>query len=139
MRPAICITCGRPSGQEAFYTRGRIDEHVRCRARNEGAADAFGLMGMAEAIRGRAVEDECNLRMSYYGTCSRGTRWCSAMHAHVLKTDNATAKPRGSLSNEEIVQACKNIGYDMSCGACASVFYTSYGPYEHTCVTKETK
>jgi len=85
VRPAICITCGRPSGQEAFYTRGRIDEHVRCRARNEGAAVAFGLMGMAEAIRGRAVEEECNdAGLGRYAVlvraCSLGTRGCSELH-----------------------------------------------------------
>jgi len=33
-----------------------------------------------DKARTRDDDDECNLRMSYYGTCARGTRGCSAMH-----------------------------------------------------------
>jgi hypothetical protein len=39
----------------------------------------------------------------------------------------------GGLTFDELVVACKNIGYDLSCGQCASVFYTGAGTYPHEC------
>lgn len=33
--------------------------------------------------------------------------------------------------DEELVTACANIGFDLSCGACASVFYTGFGGHAH--------
>ena len=40
-----------------------------------------------------------------------------------------------SLTDEQLVVACRNIGYDLTCGACAAVFYTGTGMItdEHTC------
>ena len=32
--------------------------------------------------------------------------------------------------------ACKNVGVDLTCGACAGVFYTGAGLGEHTCGPK---
>lgn len=29
-----------------------------------------------------------------------------------------------SLNPQQLVEACKNIGYDLSCGRCAGVFFT---------------
>jgi hypothetical protein len=43
-------------------------------------------------------------------------------------------KAKGGLTAEEIDQACKNIGHDMTCGSCACQFYTGYSAYEHTCL-----
>ncbi len=42
---------------------------------------------------------------------------------------------RGGLSDDQLVVACKNIGYDLTCGACAAVFYTGTGiaTDQHTC------
>lgn len=31
----------------------------------------------------------------------------------------------------EVVRACKNIGYDLECGACAALFFTGSNDYEH--------
>ena len=42
------------------------------------------------------------------------------------------ADKRG-LTYAEIEQACRNIGYDLSCGACASQFYTGSTLGPHTC------
>lgn len=36
-----------------------------------------------------------------------------------------------ALSYEDMVKACRNIGFDLDCGACASLFYTGYGGYDH--------
>jgi hypothetical protein len=35
------------------------------------------------------------------------------------------------LTNEELTAACKNIGYDLACGACAELFYTGSCFHEH--------
>lgn len=43
------------------------------------------------------------------------------------------ARTPGGLTSEELVVACKNIGFDLSCGACAGVFYTGSGMGAHTC------
>lgn len=32
----------------------------------------------------------------------------------------------GELTFDEMVAACRNIGFDLTCGACAGVFYTGY-------------
>lgn len=41
------------------------------------------------------------------------------------------------MTDEQMTQACLNIGYDLTCGACAALFYTGTSPYEHdpTCQT----
>lgn len=39
-----------------------------------------------------------------------------------------------NLSYEELVVACRNIGYDLTCGACAEIFYTGATIATHTCV-----
>jgi hypothetical protein len=37
----------------------------------------------------------------------------------------STREP-GELSLDEMVQACRNIGYDLKCGQCAQIFYTGH-------------
>ena len=44
----------------------------------------------------------------------------------------------GGLTAEQLIVACKNIGYDLTCGECACLFYTGHrGNYPHseTCKT----
>lgn len=45
------------------------------------------------------------------------------------------------LTHEQLVIACRNIGYDLTCGQCASVFYTGIGIYPHdsTCKTPKSE
>lgn len=46
----------------------------------------------------------------------------------------------GGLTDEQLVVACKNIGFDLTCEACACLFYTGHGGvYEHdaTCATEK--
>lgn len=52
----------------------------------------------------------------------------------VAKECPDSAKP-GGLTHDELVMACRNIGYDLTCGACAAVFFTGFGlPHDtHTC------
>ena len=39
---------------------------------------------------------------------------------------------RDRLTYDQMVEACRNIGFDLTCGACACVFYTGHGGvYEH--------
>jgi hypothetical protein len=41
----------------------------------------------------------------------------------------------GNLTAKQIVIACKNVGIDLTCGACATLFYTGAMPQQanHTC------
>jgi hypothetical protein len=43
-----------------------------------------------------------------------------------------------SLNHDDMVQACKNIGFDLTCGACAELFFTGSSPHKHdtTCATE---
>lgn len=36
-----------------------------------------------------------------------------------------------NLTAEQLVVACRNIGFDLRCGSCASLFYTGYDGYQH--------
>ena len=46
--------------------------------------------------------------------------------------------PSGALTAEELIVACKNIGFDLTCGRCAELFYTGVqrGPCEPGCGTR---
>ncbi len=46
--------------------------------------------------------------------------------------------PSGALTAEELIIACKNIGFDLTCGRCAELFYTGVqrGPCEPGCGTR---
>lgn len=37
----------------------------------------------------------------------------------------------GSLTHDQIEVACRNIGYDLTCGACAELFYTGEQLHAH--------
>ena len=37
------------------------------------------------------------------------------------------------LTDAELVIACRNIGFDLTCGACAGRFYTGASLGDHTC------
>lgn len=52
--------------------------------------------------------------------------------AEFVKRSQENQPPQG-MTFEEIEVACRNIGYDLSCGTCASVFYTGTPTGEHTC------
>ncbi len=58
------------------------------------------------------------------------------VHGWELGPNRVSASPfAGRLSDADLVVACRNIGYDLTCGACACVFYTGTGMVtdEHTC------
>ena len=42
------------------------------------------------------------------------------------------------LTHAQLEQACKNIGFDLSCGACAGVFFTGGSLHAHACSRSET-
>lgn len=35
-------------------------------------------------------------------------------------------------SFDDLKQACRNIGFDLSCGECAAIFFTGSGGYSHS-------
>ena len=43
---------------------------------------------------------------------------------------------RKVMTESDLVVACKNIGFDLTCGACAGQFYTGASLGEHTCPSK---
>jgi hypothetical protein len=48
----------------------------------------------------------------------------------------------GSLDTEQLVAACKNIGFDLTCGTCAEIFYTggsSGHAHDPSCFTADRK
>lgn len=51
--------------------------------------------------------------------------------------DDKVRKCKTTFSMLDVEQACKNIGFDLSCGACAELFFTGSRTYEHeeTCAT----
>jgi len=63
--------------------------------------------------------------------------YCDERDAEVAEM-RAAEQIEGKKTHEEIEVACKNIGYDLSCGACAERFFTggSWGTeHEETCAT----
>jgi hypothetical protein len=38
---------------------------------------------------------------------------------------------KAQLNNEQLTQACKNIGFDLTCGACAEQFFTGSRMHDH--------
>jgi hypothetical protein len=44
-----------------------------------------------------------------------------------------------TLTYEELLIACQNIGWDLSCGRCASEFFTGTAPYPHDPECKTTR
>lgn len=44
-----------------------------------------------------------------------------------------------TLNEEELRSACRNIGFDLECGACAQLFYTGHGGAKHDedCMTRD--
>lgn len=61
--------------------------------------------------------------------------------AHGYKKDQRGPRKEigGNFSQRELIEACKNIGYDLNCGGCAAIFYTGVGlPGDvHTCENAE--
>lgn len=47
------------------------------------------------------------------------------------KVPESTESGWKGLTFEELEVACKNVGVDLDCGQCASVFFTGHGTYEH--------
>ena len=48
------------------------------------------------------------------------------VHAPAAEPRRESALPAGALTQEQLIAACNNIGYDLTCGACAMRFFTGY-------------
>ncbi len=80
---------------------------------------------------------------SAFAAAQRVAGWTDAriVPAPGWPTDSVSAEPAddgkasGGLTHGELVVACKNIGFDLTCGACASIFFCGMGlPNDtHTC------
>lgn len=52
-----------------------------------------------------------------------------------------TTREAGDLTFKQLVEACSNIGFDLTCGACAELFYTGHLNENHDedCKTLERR
>ncbi len=61
--------------------------------------------------------------------------------ASLSTAQDTGAKPADGMSFKQIKNACRNIGYDLTCTYCATAFYTGIGlpggTHDPTCTTKE--
>lgn len=77
--------------------------------------------------------------MFLFGRTSDGPRIQGALAEAQKVLDGVIVKDYtgGGLTFDEVVRALKNIGYDLTCGQCAAVFYTGSGTYPHdpTCTS----
>jgi hypothetical protein len=63
-----------------------------------------------------------------------------AYHRELSEIAKANEKRPGDLHFSELVAACKNIGFDLTCGQCAQLFYTGHrregqAGHDDTCTT----
>lgn len=86
-----------------------------------------------------------------FGDAVRAAEACSSCSGHTAETRDAAGaemerarteafdaldrRLRDGLTHAEILVACSNVGIDLTCGACAAVFYTNVGMPQnaHTC------
>lgn len=54
-----------------------------------------------------------------------------------FKPDTAYQVVKEDLTNDQIIQALKNVGIDVECGACMEVAFTGVTQAEHTCKKTE--
>jgi|SRR5208282_5579109 len=65
---------------------------------------------------------------------------CMELLAKMTTHSEKEPKKVNGLTYEEIVIACHNIGYDLTCGACAGLFYTGFSlreEHEPSCFTRD--
>ena len=69
---------------------------------------------------------------------------CDIVYMKCAKCEEAPqpglVENEGGLSFDELVIACRNIGYDLTCGECASLFFTRYSsaPHDKLCKTQRS-
>ena len=68
----------------------------------------------------------------------RAAREEAERDAEVYRRCLETPRSGDGLTHANLVVACRNIGFDLTCGACAALFYTGFGGEEHepTCNTR---
>lgn len=102
----------------------------------------FYLHSLAEII-GDASTGQNSLQLRYQylahqGFAVLGLSGFDAARKELADIDAGTTAVAVTLTADEIESACKNIGYDMSCGRCAEVFYTGATMAQHKpdCATR---
>src|ERR1019366_9566605 len=72
-------------------------------------------------------QKECMCWGCYYSWSG----WYEAQKGIAIAKKQLLKSSGGDLKFDQLVVACKNIGYDLTCGQCAAVFYTGWGNYPH--------
>ena len=67
------------------------------------------------------------------GVCAISPENPEGVYAETCESCKGSGLARRGLTEEELIVACKNIGFDLTCGACAGQFYTGASLGEHTC------
>lgn len=57
------------------------------------------------------------------------------LRARIADLEAEVDRLRGRPSTEDLIKACQNIGYDLTCATCAAIFWTGFAlPHDvHTC------
>jgi hypothetical protein len=65
------------------------------------------------------------------GVCATSPENPEGVYAEICKRCNGSGQR--TFTYEELVVACENFGLDLTCPACAALFYTGASLGEHTC------
>lgn len=113
----------------------RSDGHPDIAIREEDMALVVGAVNALELLlnvawaaeRFGSLYDPTSSSLVLFDEVSHALR---ALHDGVSAT--ATSTKSDGLTHAEIAVACRNVGIDLSCDACAEVFYTGSAMHEHT-------
>jgi hypothetical protein len=68
-----------------------------------------------------------------YTTCCKDWKVMNRRYWCRLAVDHAGECAPVAMTDDDLIQACRNIGFDLTCGNCAGQFYTGSGLGPHTC------
>ncbi len=127
-----CATC---------RVRSRVCEHVEANIKAAIArAESEGFLKGSRAASEELLRLQSLLSLLQHD--DQGVRGALRVRAEKAEAELQRLRAEGWLSQSNLVIACRNIGFDLTCGACAMLFYTGYTgptarhdamPSEHTC------
>jgi len=115
--------------------RDLLDEHGSAWIGDTGWCHGCGaISGHEEGCEAEKQEKQYAARVRFALTELVDAAIYHAKRADEAEAALARAREVGRLTWDELIVACRNIGYDLTCGACAGLFYTGMHLGEaHTC------
>jgi hypothetical protein len=95
---------------------GAVDQAKRGEAVWKAACDA-AIVERDDASRGQLMAVEM---------LSKAWRRVADLQREMAQRGSGGASGTQSLTEDDLVAACRNIGFDLTCGACAGEFYSGY-------------